>query len=1333
MEKFINLHTHSDYSNFRLRDSINNIKDLIDYAIELGHNGIGITEHETIASSIDAQKYYKKIKQDNPDFKLVLGNEIYLCRNGLSKDNFVKGSDKYYHFILLAKDLEGHKQIRQLSTRAWDHSYMSFMMRVPTYYSDLQEIIGVNPGHVIGSTACLGGFVGSKLLGNKTVLLNDNYKQSEFWNKLCGWIRNIENIFGKGNFFIELQPSVMEDQIFANKYLIELSKDLDIPYIITTDAHYLKKEDKNIHKAYLNSQDGDREVDDFYNSTYMMSTEEIHQYLDQTLGAEAVSKGLQNTQLIYDMCEDYDLLRPLKIPYMPLDYSEPNQDLYNKYKNKLKQLEQFYLSEDSSERHLAREVLKAIDRDEQYRTDAAYQEIDKCLEAVWNSSVKMNTHWAAYLLNVSDYIKIVWDKGNSLVGPSRGSGGGFILLNMLGITQINPLRENTKTFFWRFMNPERVSPLDIDIDIEGSKRSQVFKAFQDQYGADRVSKVLTLRTEKSKSAIQTACRGLNYNNDIGLYLSSLIPSERGMLWTLKECFYGDEENDKKPIPMFVKLMTETYPDVWKVAVKIEGLINGVGSHAGGIIFVDEDFTESTALMKTNNGDVVTQYDLHMCEDVGLIKIDLLSIEALDKIRVCLDLLMKYGYIEHDTLYNMYENTIGIYKIERNDKEMWKMLWDHKVLSLFQMEQDSGIRGITLTSPSSVDDLATINSVMRLMASEKGAEQPLELYAKYKNNINLWYDEMRQHNLTEDEIQWLRGYLDISFGICETQEKLMSIIQDERVGGHSLLFADRLRKSIAKKKPKEFLECEKEFFETIEKKNLSRNLANYVWNVVFKIQRGYSFCAAHTLAYSLVGLQELNLAYKFPIIFWNCANLIVDSAGMDEEDNFEELIEDFTGKQEVIEETEDDDEEDDDDDELTAEEKKKEKEEKKKNKSVNYGKISAAIGKMISYGINISLPDINKSDFTFTPDVENNTILFGIKGIARVNSDLAKAIINGRPFNSLEDFLNRIKLNKLSIINLIKAGCFDRLEGKPRVSIMKNYINSISGQKNKLTLQNMAMLIREDCIPEDFKSSIHVYNFNKYLKNFKNGIDYILDERALNFYSKKYDMDLVQQKDDGQFFIKQKDWDKIYKKEMEDIKDELKNNPAILNNLNNKLFNSIWLKYANGSISKWEMDSVNFYYHEHELAHIDKNRYYISDYTCLSEEPEVEKTWTNSEGIEIPLFKLNRICGTVIDKDKNKNLVVLLTDSGVVNVKIYRAQFSKYDKQISVKNEITGKKTVIEKSWFSRGNKLMIVGIRRGDTFVPKIYKNHPTFDYPIELITDIDSQGIIEVAGERAE
>ena len=414
--------------------------------------------------------------------------------------------------------------------------------------------------------------------------------------------------------------------------------------------------------------------------------------------------------------------------------------------------------------------------------------------------------------------------------------------------------------------------------------------------------------------------------------------------------------------------------------------------------------------------------------------------------------------------------------------------------------------------------------------------------------------------------------------------------------------------------------------------------------------------------------------------------------------------------------------------------KEEKEEiKKQTKTVNYGKIASAIGKMMARGINVVLPDINKSEFTFTPDIENNTILFGIKGISRINSSLAKEIIDNRPYSSLNDFLTKVKVNKIPTINLIKTGCFDNLEKKDRVQIMTEYIDSISDKKKKLTLQNMQMLIREDCIPKEFINQVHIFNFNKYLKNFKSLENYILDERAMIFYEKKYDMDLISQDDKGNFIIKQSSWDKIYKKEMDGIREELKTNENILNDLNKKLFDGVWNKYAQGTISKWEMDSVNFYYHVHELAHIDKERYSIVDYNSLSEEPEVDTVWTTKDGKEIPIFKLNRICGTVIDKNKTKNIVMLLTDSGVVAVKIYRAQFSKYDKQISVKDEQTGKKTIVERSWFKRGNKLMIVGIRRGDNFVPKIYKNNKQFDYPIELIVDIDNEGLVTVAGERAE
>ena len=159
------LHSHTEFSNLRLRDSINRHAELIDYAISLGHEVIAFTEHETISNAIKIEEYYSKIKKDNPNFKVILGNEIYLCRNDLSADNFIPGEDKYFHFILLAKDIIGHEQIRELSTRAWMRAYNSKnMWRVPTYYSDLEEIIEKNPGHIVASTACLGGYLGTQLL-----------------------------------------------------------------------------------------------------------------------------------------------------------------------------------------------------------------------------------------------------------------------------------------------------------------------------------------------------------------------------------------------------------------------------------------------------------------------------------------------------------------------------------------------------------------------------------------------------------------------------------------------------------------------------------------------------------------------------------------------------------------------------------------------------------------------------------------------------------------------------------------------------------------------------------------------------------------------------------------------------------------------------------------------------------------------------------------------------------------------------------------------------------------------------------------------------------------
>ena len=595
------LHNHTDYSNLRLRDCIIKTEDLIKYAIELSHNVVAITDHEAISNAVKVEKLAKKY----PNIKIIRGNEIYLCRNGLNSGNFAPKQDKYFHFILLAKDAIGHEQIREISTRAWHRSYMARgMRRVPTYYQDIIDIIGSNPGHVFGSTACLGGALPTQLLKYKET--ND----AQLLAKIHIWIQQMDRIFGHGNFFFELQPSKSEEQNYVNHSLIALSKQFDIPYIITTDSHYLKKDDAKIHKAYLNAQNGDREVDSFYATTYMMSDEELRSYFNGYT-EEELQNGFQAIQYIADNCENYSIQRPLKIPRLEWNFTEGYID-QKLWVGRVPMLEKFWDS-DEADSLLADEVVFGMMTKPNCLNQETYEAVEECLKMTWLSSKKNNASWASYFLNLQKIIEECWNAG-TLVGCGRGSGVGFILLYLLGITQINPLRETTKCFPWRFLNPERVSVLDVDVDIEGGRRSQVLNHLRKTYGEDRVSNVATFGTEKSKSAILTACRGLGIDVDIAQYLASYIQSDRGIMRTLSQTFYGDEENDFPANKQFVYEMTENYPEVWEVAQKIEGLVCRLGEHAGGVIFVDEPFTKSTALMRAPNGDIITAFDLHDCED-----------------------------------------------------------------------------------------------------------------------------------------------------------------------------------------------------------------------------------------------------------------------------------------------------------------------------------------------------------------------------------------------------------------------------------------------------------------------------------------------------------------------------------------------------------------------------------------------------------------------------------------------------------------------------------------------------------------------------------------------
>ena len=463
---------------------------------------------------------------------------------------------------------------------------------------------------------------------------------------------------------------------------------------------------------------------------------------------------------------------------------------------------------------------------------------------------------------------------------------------------------------------------------------------------------------------------------------------------------------------------------------------------------------------------------------------------------------------------------------------------------------------------------------------------------------------------------------------------------------------------------------------------------------------------HTIAYSTVAIQELNLAYFYDPIYWDTACLIVDSGGL--EDNQDE---DCSLGDDIEEEEEED------------------SSKKKTAKTVQYGKISSAIGKMKNFGLSVELPDINTSGYTFVPDVKHHKIIYGLKGITRINTEYANEIIANRPYSSFEDFLKKVPSQKLQILNLIKCGAFDNISSMSREKLLRYYIESVAETKSKLTLANMPSLIKYNIIPEEYSDVAAVFNFNKFLKkNCKKNSYYLLDDYSLEFYNKHFNSDLVEF-EDGSYVIAQNKMDKMYKSYMEKIRPWLKES-STLEKLNNAIIGELWEKYCKGFIPKWEMDSVGYYDKVHELDGVNFGDREIVNFFNLPEEPTPKTILKSKDGKDIPIYELYSIAGTVIEKNKLKNIVTLLTQYGVVKVKIYKPQFVKYDKQSFVKDEVTGKKTVTEKSWFTRGNKLIIQCVRRGDNAIPKAYKTSPY--KPITLIDSIDySTGAITVKTER--
>ena len=1297
-------HAHSEYSNIRLLDCINRPKDLLTTAARLGYSGLTITDHECLSSHVQFLQLEKELKEKGKlpeDFKLGLGNEIYLTD---TRDK----SQKYFHFILIAKDTIGHKALRELSSTAWYNSYYDRgMERVPTLKSELTEIVNKYKGHLIAATACLGGELAT--LTNELVKAEKKKDNDDEINviktKIVEFLRYCVGLFGK-DFYIEIAPAKSKDQMTFNTRVKTIAQAFNIPIIFATDAHYLTSNDRPVHKAYLNSKDGEREVDDFYYYSHLMDNEEAFDNLYPFFNEEEFCQMCANTMEIMDKIGTYEIFHNPIIPEVKVkNYpacSAWEWDFYPTIKKLL-------ASDNIQERYWINECVRKL-ADMNLDGNGTYcQRLETEAKVIDIISQKLGNCLFSYFNTFQHYIDLFWECG-SLSGPGRGSSVCFLSNYLLGITQLDPVEWELD--YWRFLNEERVELPDIDTDLSPSKRKLIFKKIREERGELNVLQVATFGTEGTRSAIQTACRGYRSEEfpngidvDIAQYLSGLIPQERGFLWSLEDVVNGNEEKERKPVRGFIEEVNK-YPGLLDIMISIEGLVNKRGQHASGVILYNNSPFETDALMRSPNGDLITQFSLHDAEKLGDTKFDFLVTEVCDKLTNAINLLKQDGYFtECNSLREIYEKYLHPSVIPLEDDRIWSSLSRGDTLDVFQFNSDVGLQAAKAIKPKNPIEMTMANALMRLMG-EKGKERPLERYVRLKNNFSAWYEEVESRGLTPHQIKVLERYYVPRFGVPALQEDLMKVCMDEDIAHFTLKEANEARKIVAKKKMDQIGTLKEKFISQCE----DVNFGEYIWETTMGPQMGYSFALPHSLAYSFVGIQTLILSNLYPSLYWNCGCLITNSGGNEDADDEDEKVVDIEENEEEEEDTK-----------------------KKKQRNTNYGKISTAIGQMTAAGIEISPPDINKSSFTFVPDAENNRIIYGIKGITRVGADVIAEIMANRPFTGLTDFLSKVKVNKPQMVNLIKSGAFDCF-GK-REDVMYEYIDSISDKKQRLTLQNMAMLIKYELLPEELSFEVKVYNFNKYLKKCKASQfnAYYLDEIADRFFCEHYDEDMAWYEEDSCGrpikVISQTQWDNIYKKQMDPVRDYLKQNKDILlEKLNSKILLENWDKYCAGSISKWEMDSIGFYYHEHELAQVDENAYNICNFNYLCTEPEIDRIM-HIQGKDIPMYKLHCLAGTVIDKNKNKNSITLLTKYGVVNVKIYQAQYAKFDKQISEKNP-DGTKTVKEKSWFTRGTKLLVTGIRRDDTFQLKKYKNTP--GEVVQLITEIDEEdGLLTLQSKR--
>ena len=795
--------------------------------------------------------------------------------------------------------------------------------------------------------------------------------------------------------------------------------------------------------------------------------------------------------------------------------------------------------------------------------------------------------------------------------------------------------------------------MDIDIDSQTSKREEIITLMKKKYDIPTLKKVINIGTftiAKSKSAVQAACKGIGLDTDTIDNIKKLATHP-----TISDCLNGNAEEGLEPIKEFINEIKK-YEGLEEAIKIFEGLVVSRSQHASGVLKFDRGILNHLPIMKTNGGILITQYDQGDCEYVGSMKIDLLSLSALDKMDKTIQLLQRDNKIEKGLskkeIYNKY---LHPRVLEWNDLNMYELLYNGDLPDAFQYDSDVGKKAIAKIKPHNIDEISIGNSLMRLSA--KG-EPPLDKFVRFKNNINEWYKEMEEEGLTKNEMDILKEHLSYSYGIANTQEDIMEMAMNPKIASFTLAEANKLRKAIAKLKAKDTFEAIKNqfYFKGMEA-GQRKEFLDYVWNKQFAMSFNYAFSRNHCKPYSVILLQELNLAYRFGAIYWKTAIL--------------------------------------------------------SEKIGSNGDVAVAVGNMASM---IKNPDINLSDSDFKAYEKENKILYGLLSINGIGSQIVENIINNRPYNNIDDVFNKLVEPKLiSLLNLFtlaKAGCFDDICNKSREQILIDLVLRITPINEKLTMTNMRKIAAN--IPEQYTKEKNMYWFrNIYLKQCKKDSEkYYAPMNSLEWINENLDItysvgDMVE--------INIKELEKAYKKSNKPLQEWLKTDEA--KTLYHKACcRENWNLYCLGDYAKWEMDTIYYYSKYHELDTYNLNEYFkISNFNDLELEPVIEKIEITKKGKEYRKFKTYYIAGTVVNKNKDKGIVYLLTQHGiVVPLRIYDNQYKKLDKKI-VSGE-GNKKIVLDASWFERGTLLVVKGYRKMDNFIPR------TYDYKNSSIIKIEGK-----------